>query len=571
MKAVRRPNELPTPEPSLKACAVIPAHNEAEHIAGCLEAFVGQIGVRPEWFEILLVLDHCSDETELKAFAFGEMHPQLRLRILTSPLRGAGMARRFGMDAACRRLLAVARPQGLIASTDADSIVAPDWLRVQLDAVAGGARAIGGRIELSDEDRAQLPIGALAWRDREGRAQHLRILAGLEAGEDAAPEQWDFSGASLSVTAETYRSVGGLEPQTVLEGEAFERTLARHGVPVVRLPDVRVTTSARTSGRAMRGLARDLSIASWVERRTYRSEDYDLQRVRAAKRHSVSFVLPARNVAGTIGTIIDTLQGFEAEGIIDEVVVVDAASPDGTAHVAANRGVTVHQESDLMAEFGPARGKGDAMWRGLSVTKGEIIVYVDTDTEDFQPNFVLGMLGPILEDPEIQLLKGTFRRPFKLGDSVLPEGGGRVTELLARPFLNLYVPELAGFSQPLAGEIAARRCLLEAIPFPVGYGIEIAMLIDSVRLVGVDALAQVDLGVRQNRHQSLRELAGMAYAVLAAASARLIGQDLDAYAPGPLALPSADGLEMKPVPLEERPPLSLTLAYEDEGSAEDAS
>ena len=321
----------------------------------------------------------------------------------------------------------------------------------------------------------------------------------------------------------------------------------------------------------MRGLARDLSIASWVERRTYRSEDYDLQRVRAAKRHSVSFVLPARNVAGTIGTIIDTLHGFEAEGIIDEVVVVDAASPDGTAHVAANRGVTVYQESDLMAEFGPARGKGDAMWRGLSVTKGEIIVYVDTDTEDFQPNFVLGMLGPILEDPEIQLLKGTFRRPFKLGDSVLPEGGGRVTELLARPFLNLYVPELAGFSQPLAGEIAARRCLLEAIPFPVGYGIEIAMLIDSVRLVGVDALAQVDLGVRQNRHQSLRELAGMAYAVLAAASARLIGQDLDAYAPGPLALPSADGLEMKPVPLEERPPLSLTLAYEDEGSAEDAS
>ena len=224
-----------------------------------------------------------------------------------------------------------------------------------------------------------------------------------------------------------------------------------------------------------------------------------------------------------------------------------------------------------MAEFGPARGKGDAMWRGLAATKGDIIVYVDTDTEEFQPNFVLGMLGPIFEDPEIQLLKGTFRRPFKLGDSVLPEGGGRVTELLARPFLNLYVPELAGFSQPLAGEIAARRCLLEAIPFPVGYGIEIAMLIDSVRLVGVDSLAQVDLGVRQNRHQSLRELAGMAYAVLAAASARLIGQDLDAYAPGPLALPSPEGLEMRRVPLEERPPLTLALGFEAEGSAEDVS
>jgi glucosyl-3-phosphoglycerate synthase len=325
----------------------------------------------------------------------------------------------------------------------------------------------------------------------------------------------------------------------------------------------------------VRGLARDLAIASWVERRTYRSEDYTLDRVRSAKRQSVSFVLPARNVAGTIGQIIDVLGAFEMEGLIDEIVVVDAASPDGTARVVAERGVTVYQESDLMTEFGRACGKGDAMWRGLAATKGEIIVYVDTDTEDFQPNFVLGMLGPIFEDPEIQLVKGTFSRPFKMGDSILAEGGGRVTELLARPFLNLHVPELAGFSQPLAGEIAARRCLLEALPFPVGYGIEIAMLIDSVRLVGADALAQVDLGVRQNRHQPLRELAGMAYAVLAAASARLIGQDFDAYPPGPLALPSSDGLEMRWIPFEERPPLGLTLSYESmpgyEGTAEDAS
>jgi glucosyl-3-phosphoglycerate synthase len=262
-------------------------------------------------------------------------------------------------------------------------------------------------------------------------------------------------------------------------------------------------------------------------------------------------------VAGTVGAVLDGLAPLRAAGLLDEVVVVDAASADGTAEVAAARGARVVQEDALLREHGPARGKGDAMWRGLSATSGDIVVFLDTDTQDFDPGFVAGLLGPLLTDPGVALVKAAFARPFRAGNAVVPHGGGRVTELLARPFLNLHVPELAGFAQPLAGEIAARRGLLEALPFPVGYGIEIAMLIDAAREVGVDALAQVWLGSRQNRHQPLRELSAMAYAVLVAASSRVLDPAvLDAAAPGPLALPCDERLEVRSVAVEERPPLA---------------
>lgn len=560
MRSVEHVLGLPRPHPRLRACAVIPAHDEEDLIAACLEAFVGQVEVAPEDFEVILVLDHCTDATEAHARAVSEMHPQLCLFLLHSPKRGAGATRRWGMDTACRRLLEVGRPSGLIASTDADSIVAPDWMKAQLDAIELGARALGGRIELSQEGLAQLPPAAVAWRERQHRSRHLRMLAGLEAEERVAIEHPQFSGASMGVTAEVYREVGGLDPKGALEDEAFERTLARHGIPIVRSLDIRVTTSARTNGRALRGLARDLGLASWVERRTYEAADYSPKDLLERKRDSVSVILPARNVASTLGDVLDAVLCLARLGLIDEIVVIDAASADASVDVARSRRVPVYQESEVLCEFGPALGKGDAMWRGLAATKGDIVVYVDTDTENFDASFVTGLLGPLFSDPEIQLVKGAFRRPFRSGRHVKPDEGGRVTELMARPFLNLYVPELAGFAQPLAGEIAARRCLLEAIPFPVGYGIEIGMLIDAVRLVGIDALAQVNLGVRQNRHQALRDLSGMAYAVLAAGAARTFGlEHLEAYAPGPLAVPSAEGMDLRRVPLEERPPLRGVL------------
>jgi glycosyltransferase involved in cell wall biosynthesis len=313
-------------------------------------------------------------------------------------------------------------------------------------------------------------------------------------------------------------------------------------------------------GRGFRELERELSLRTWLRRRSYRGADFTVEGLLRAKRDTVSFVLPARDVAGTIGRVLDSLLPLHHRGLVDELVVVDAASTDGTAEIAAARGARVLQESEVMTAHGPARGKGDALWRGVSATTGDVVVFIDTDTEDFDEVFALGMLGPLLTDPEIQFLKGSFRRPFRVGEVSVPDGGGRVTELVARPLLNLHVPELAGFCQPLAGETGARRPLLESLSFPVGYGVEIAMMIDTLRAVGIEAMAQVDLGTRQNRHQSLRSLSSMAHAVLVAASVRVHGREaIDCYAPGPLALPSASDIEVRQVPLEERPPLR-TLA-----------
>ncbi len=320
-------------------------------------------------------------------------------------------------------------------------------------------------------------------------------------------------------------------------------------------------TSARTNGRTPRGLSQDLARADWRARRTYRANEFPLERLLDAKQHTVALLLPAREVAQTIGPIAHTAAHLKDAGLLDEVLVIDAASQDDTALIAARAGLQVAQESELMPEYGPAQGKGDAMWRGLAATSGEIVAFADTDTEDFHQGFLLGLLGPLLCEGDIQFVKGTFRRPFRNGAAVLAEGGGRVTELMARPLLNLHAPQLAVFEQPLAGEIAARRELLEQIPFSAGYGVEMAMLIDSWRACGLEALAQVDLGERQNRHQPLRDLSAMAYAVLVAAQTRFLGPEFaDTHACGSIILPPSRGtpeqMENRPVPVEERPPLA---------------
>ena len=188
----------------------------------------------------------------------------------------------------------------------------------------------------------------------------------------------------------------------------------------------------------------------------------------------------------------------------------------------------------------------------MSATDGDIVCFLDADTADPHPEHLLGLLGPLLTDPEVMLVKGAFERPLRTAGGELAHEGGRVTELMARPLLNLHFPRLAGFSQPLAGEFAARRELLEAIPFPVGYGVEIAMLIDTLRRHGLQAMAQADLGARRNRHQSLRALGEMAYAVLAAVQRRIDGDAT--VAGGHYLRPWADG-EIALVPVAERPPL----------------
>jgi glucosyl-3-phosphoglycerate synthase len=279
--------------------------------------------------------------------------------------------------------------------------------------------------------------------------------------------------------------------------------------------------------------------------RTFHHSAFPAARLAAGRSATVSVVVPARQCATTIGDIARTLVGLRERGAIDQVLVVDADSPDGTAGIAAAAGAEVVAESALLPDFGAVRGKGDAMWRSLSVVSGDVVCFLDGDSGHFGEHFACGTLGPLLFEPDVAYVKGFFRRPFRSGDAVLPAGGGRVTELTARPLLRRFWPELAALRQPLAGEMAARRDLLMALPFSIGYAVETALLLDVYATVGAGRLAQVDLDVRQNDHKELPELAPMADEVLAAAAVRLARE-------GRLAGGEADG----PV---ERPPMAEVL------------
>ena len=260
---------------------------------------------------------------------------------------------------------------------------------------------------------------------------------------------------------------------------------------------------------------------SWAQDRSFHHSAYPPERIAAERAQSVSVCLPARECAATVATIVSALLALQERGVVDEVVVVDAASQDRTAELAAQAGARVLQERELMPEHGPVLGKGDAMWRALSALTGELVCFLDADSEDFSSHFACGLLGPLVCEPGVSFVKAHYRRPFLQGGVEDPEGGGRVNHLMARPALALFYPELACVRQPLAGEVAARRELLEALPFATGYGVETAMLIDAWRKVGLDGLAQVDLEQHRNPHQSLAVLSPMASTVLATIARRL--------------------------------------------------
>lgn len=252
--------------------------------------------------------------------------------------------------------------------------------------------------------------------------------------------------------------------------------------------------------------------------RTFHHGAFPAERLRAERQQTISVCLPAREEAPTIARIVAPLVALQEDGVIDQVVVVDADSQDGTAAIAAELGAEVYRQEALLPQYGPVLGKGDAMWRALSVLDGDLVCFLDADTEDFGAHFACALL---VCQPQIAFVKGYYRRPFKHNGTVHPTGGGRVTALTARPLLQAFYPELAALHQPLAGEIAARRDLLTRLPFCTGYAVEIALLLDIHADLGLAAMAQVDLDVRQNRHQTLDQLGCMASAVLAAVMSRL--------------------------------------------------
>ncbi len=290
----------------------------------------------------------------------------------------------------------------------------------------------------------------------------------------------------------------------------------------------------------------------WCKARSFHHSLYPAARIAAGREQSVSVCLPARECAQTVGEIVGVLAGLREAGVIDQLLVVDAASRDGTAGIARRAGAEVVQEAELLPQTGPVLGKGDAMWRALSVLSGELVVFLDADSEGFSAHFATGLLGPLVCEPGVEFVKAFYRRPFQQNGISLPEGGGRVNHLLARPALSLFYPELAAVRQPLAGEVAARRQLLERVPFATGYGVEVAMLIDVWRELGLEGIAQVDLDVHHNRHQPLATLSEMSETVLAAIVRRLVSE-------GRLSMEGIAGRAGRDSDAE-RPPLASVLA-----------
>ncbi|MBD0424932.1 glucosyl-3-phosphoglycerate synthase [Streptomyces sp. TRM S81-3] len=304
-------------------------------------------------------------------------------------------------------------------------------------------------------------------------------------------------------------------------------------------------------------------VERWLSTRSWSVADRPLHRLLSAKNatgQTVSVVLPALNEEETVGDIVAVIRRdlVRRVPLVDEIVVVDSGSTDRTSQVAAAAGARVVHRDAILPRLPAVPGKGEVLWRSLLVTGGDIVCFVDADLREFSSDFVSGIVGPLLTEPDVHLVKAMYDRP--LGTTA--GQGGRVTELMARPLLNMHWPQLAGFVQPLGGEYAARRSLLEQLPFPVGYGVELGMLVDALHLVGLDALAQVDVGVRKHRHQDGQALGRMSAAIYRTAQLRL--------ARGHLVRPSLtqferseDGFEPRTysVDTEERPPMTEIAEY----------
>ncbi|MEV1115245.1 glucosyl-3-phosphoglycerate synthase [Actinosynnema sp. NPDC049800] len=247
-------------------------------------------------------------------------------------------------------------------------------------------------------------------------------------------------------------------------------------------------------------------MADWFAANTWQHPQWTVQELLAHKgTRTVSVVLPALDEEGTVGDVVAVVRPLLG-GLVDELVVIDSGSTDNTAEVAAAAGARVVHRTDVLPDLEPRPGKGEVLWRSLAATTGDLVVFLDSDLVDPDPEFVPALLGPLLTRDDVHLVKGFYRRPLRLEST----GGGRVTELAARPLLNALRPELAGVVQPLGGEYAGTRNFLESVPFAPGYGVEIGLLLDAHTRYGLDGIAQVNLGVRKHRNRDLRQLGPMA-------------------------------------------------------------
>jgi glucosyl-3-phosphoglycerate synthase len=336
-------------------------------------------------------------------------------------------------------------------------------------------------------------------------------------------------------------------------------------LPLVSLPADR-TERSRVVGEI---------VDKWFVQNTFTSSEFaDLRKLLEAKERQnvrISVGLPTLNEEATIRKVIRAIRSrlMDRIPLVDEIAVIDSDSEDDTRAIAREEGVPVHILGDILPGYGARRGKGEALWKSLHVLTGDIVVWIDTDVTDTHPKFVYGLLGPLLLRPDVQFVKAFYQRPLRIGSEMLASGGGRVTELSARPILNLFFPELSGMVQPLSGEQGGRRTLLEQLPFFTGYGVEMGLLIDTLQRAGLGALAQVDMRQRIHRNQDLLSLSKMSFQILQVALKRVgenHGDRIWEEANATLKLiTQAEGgrlrLEMHDISIGELPPMALVPEY----------
>lgn len=320
----------------------------------------------------------------------------------------------------------------------------------------------------------------------------------------------------------------------------------------------------------------DLStrVDRWFAENSFDADEFaDLNALVASKENQnlrVSVALPSLNEEETVGAVIQTIQSklMADAPLVDEIVLIDSGSTDRTVEIARDCGIAVYLSADILPEVGSVRGKGENLWKSLHVTGGDIIAWIDTDIKNVHERFIYGIIGPLLKNPHIQYVKGYYQRPIMVGGQLQAYGGGRVTELVARPLINLFYPELSGVLQPLSGEYAGRRTALERVPFFSGYGVETGMLIDMHELFGLDAIAQVSLKERVHHNQPLSNLSRMSFAILQVFLSRIedrYGVQLLEHAnrsmKSIIQTPDRLALEIREITDTERPPMVSIPAY----------
>lgn len=394
--------------------------------------------------------------------------------------------------------------------------------------------------------------------------------------EQAAHHDWLLMGVSASgqasFTSPASTSVLGSIPAAILRQAPNNVVLIKAHEPfAANLSQSR----AKQGVFALESDTLSLIVDKWFAENTFHADEFsDLERLVAMKRRqgmTISLGLPALNEEATLASVIAPLKEalFDNVRLLDEIVLIDSDSEDRTREIASGFGLPVHIHQQVLPEAGPPlRGKGEALWKSLHVLKGDIIVWVDTDITNMTPQFVYGLIGPLLREPRIKYVKGYYRRPIKSGNILQEEGGGRVTELTARPMFNLFYPQLSGLIQPLAGEYAGRREVLESLPFFSGYGVETGHLIDVLERYGLSAIGQVNLGQRIHRNQPLQALSRMSFAILQVILERVQERRgitlLEGANRSMKQILFADNhlsLEVKSVRDTERPPINKIEAY----------